>query len=201
MAFMNMGGKNDDVPTPPPGGFQEQSMNDPNQMPPPGQDPYADSSQQYYPQDQMAPPQDYGDYNYQQPMDQGMPPPMDMGPGPDPNMDRMRIEEMAEAIIDEKWEEMLKNISKIAEWKDISDSKITKLEQEMKDLKENFDRLHKAIIGKISEYDRNILNVGTEIKAMEKVFQKIIPTFTENVSELSRITRNMGTKAKALGKK
>jgi hypothetical protein len=63
-----------------------------------------------------------------------------------------------------------------------------KLEQQFQDLKADFQSLHKALIGKVNEYDQNILNVGTEIKAMEKVFQKILPTFTENVSELSRIT-------------
>jgi len=58
-------------------------------------------------------------------------------------------------------------------------------------MQQSFDKLHQAIIGKIAEYDKNILNVGTEIKAMEKVFQKVLPTFTENVNELSRVTRGL----------
>ena len=103
---------------------------------------------------------------------------------------RTNIEEIAEAIIDEKWEEMMKNINKITEWKDNVDSRLNKLDQELKDVNDSFDKLHKAIIGKIGEYDQNILNVGTEIKAMEKVFQKILPTFTENVNELARITKD-----------
>ena len=102
-----------------------------------------------------------------------------------------KVEEIAEAIIDEKWEEMIKSINKIIEWKDATENRMAKLEQQFSDLKENFNNLHGAVVGKIGEYDRNILNVGTEIKAMEKVFQKILPTFTENVSELSRITRGM----------
>jgi hypothetical protein len=105
--------------------------------------------------------------------------------------ERERIEEMAETIIDEKWDELIKNINKIVEWKDRTEARVTKMEQEMKDVKDDFDKLHKAIIGKISEYDQNIINVGTEVKAMERVFQKILPTFTENVSELSRITKGM----------
>lgn len=103
--------------------------------------------------------------------------------------ERTHIEEIAEAIIDEKWEELIKNLNKISEWRDKTDATIAKLEQQFKDLKDNFDNLHKAIIGKIGEYDQNIINVGTEIKAMEKVFQKILPVFTENVNELSRITK------------
>ena len=48
----------------------------------------------------------------------------------------------------------------------------------MADLKSDFDGLHKAILGKIGEYDKNLVNIGTDIKAMEKVFQKVIPILT-----------------------
>lgn len=101
---------------------------------------------------------------------------------------REQIEEIAEAIINEKWESLTKNITKVVEWKDKTDERLTKIEQSIDNLREDYDKLHEAIIGKISEYDKNIINVGTEIKAMEKVFQKILPTLTENVNELSRVT-------------
>jgi len=101
--------------------------------------------------------------------------------------DRERIEEMAEAIIDEKWEELVKSINKVIEWKEKMEGRITQVEQELKDTKTSFDQLHNSIIGKINEYDKNIVNVGTEVKAMGKVFEKVMPTFTENISELKRI--------------
>lgn len=111
--------------------------------------------------------------------------------------DGSEIEELIEEIIEEKWKELVKDIKKIIEWKSAVDEKMTKLEQGFTDLKSNFDNLHNALIGKIGEYDKNIVQVGTEIKAMEKVFEKVLPKFTENVSELSRITKNI--KAKGLG--
>ena len=46
---------------------------------------------------------------------------------------RERIEEMAEAIIDEKWEELVKSINKIIEWKEKVEGNISKIEQEIKD--------------------------------------------------------------------
>jgi prophage DNA circulation protein len=104
---------------------------------------------------------------------------------------RSVIEETTEAIINEKWKELMSNVQKINTWKDSMEHKMTVMENNFKNLQLNFDKLHHAIIGKIGEYDQNIINVGTEIKAMEKVFQKILPTFTENVSELSRITSKM----------
>ena len=98
-----------------------------------------------------------------------------------------RIEELAEAIIDEKWNEIVRSINKIIDWKERVESRITKLEQQLQDTRKEFDALHKGVLGKISEYDKSLTNVGTDIKAMEKVFQKVLPTLTENVNELSRI--------------
>jgi len=102
---------------------------------------------------------------------------------------REKIEEMAEAIIDEKWEELVKSINKIIEWKSKVESNINKVEQEIRDLKDNFTKLQNSIIGKINEYDKNIVNVGSEVKAMSQVFEKVLPTFTENVAELRRIVK------------
>tara|TARA_Y100000310_G_scaffold111013_1_gene109414 strand:+ start:760 stop:1425 length:666 start_codon:yes stop_codon:yes gene_type:complete len=120
------------------------------------------------------------------------PMPMEMSPQmPMMGGDKEHIEEVAEAIVNEKWEEMVKSLNKIVEWKEHTDTTIKKMEQQMVDLKQEFGNLHKALIGKISDYDQNILNVGTEIKALEKVFQKVLPTFTSNVSELDRITKKL----------
>ena len=88
---------------------------------------------------------------------------------------------------------LIKNVNKIVEWKNRAEARISSLETQMDNLKESFDQLHKAVIGKVSEYDKHILDVGTEIKAMEKVFSKVLPTFTENVHELSRITERVKT--------
>ena len=97
-------------------------------------------------------------------------------------------EELVESIIDEKWEELMKDINKVIEWKNRTETRVTQMEQKMEDLKISFDSLHKAIVGKIGEYDKHILDVGTEIKALEKVFQKVLPTFADNVKELSIIS-------------
>jgi hypothetical protein len=97
-------------------------------------------------------------------------------------------EEYIEAIIDEKWAEIENDIQKIVEWKNRSEQRIQQLSQSMTDLKDRFDKLHAALIGKIESYDRNILEVGAEIKAMEKVFSKVLPVFTENVKQLTSVT-------------
>jgi len=107
---------------------------------------------------------------------------------------RMTTEETVEAIIDEKWNDLLQDLSKITGWKERTEAVIVKMQQEVDDLKNNFDALQKSIMSKISSYDQNIRNVGVDIKAMEQVFQRILPQFTDNVNKLSRITDKISKK-------
>ena len=132
-------------------------------------------------------------------MDNQMPPPTNLPPpgamspqgmgGSDANS--ISNEELIEAIIDEKWNSLVKDISKIIDWKTAAEGRLSAMEQEVKDLKDSFDKLHKAVVGKVGEYDQHILDLGAELKAMEKVFAKVLPVFTENVSSLTRITDDL----------
>ena len=99
----------------------------------------------------------------------------------------MTIEEIAEAIVEEKWKEKKGEIDKVMEWKEEVTNRLTQLQQQIDDLKSSFDNLHKGMLGKITEYDENLTNVGTEIKAMGKVFSKVLPSFTESVNKLHRM--------------
>ena len=108
---------------------------------------------------------------------------------PQPQINKEQIEEIAEAIIDEKWKEFEDDLKIIIDWKDKTESRVNKFEQQINDLTGSLNSLHKSLLGKISEYDRNITDVGVEIKAMEKVFQKVLPNLTENVNKLERMTK------------
>ncbi|MBI4149900.1 hypothetical protein HY488_00690 [Candidatus Woesearchaeota archaeon] len=112
-----------------------------------------------------------------------------------------RIQEIAEAIIDEKWTDLINNVNKILDWKDTTESRVARIEQAIQDMKSSFDRLHEGVLGKISEYDHGLQDIGTEIKALEKVFQKILPGFIENVNELSRITQQIKKTPSPMNKK
>lgn len=100
-------------------------------------------------------------------------------------------EELIEAIIEEKWQNLLQDLSKLAEWKNTMTQKVTAMDQQVQDLRREFDKVHSVIISKIDDYDKNMSNVGAEVKAMEKVFSKVLPLFTENVAELSKITKEL----------
>ena len=107
------------------------------------------------------------------------------------SIDEERIQEVAEAIIDEKWQDLAKDIRSVIEWKERSEDRIAKIEQQILDLRLNIDNLTKAIMSKVTSYDQNIVDVGTEVKAMEKVFQKILPSLTESVKKLDRMTKDV----------
>ena len=119
---------------------------------------------------------------------------MPQQPPPQPQIDKDQIEEVAEAIIDEKWKEFEEDLKVIIDWKEKTESKINKFEQEIADLAASLNSLHKSLMGKISEYDKNMTNVGTEIMAMEKVFQKVLPSLTENVNKLERLSKSKPAK-------
>jgi len=107
-----------------------------------------------------------------------------------------RIEEIAEEIIDEKWQELVKNVNKIVEWKNAMDAKISSLEEENVSLKKSLESVQKMLFERVEKYDKNVAEVGINLKAMEQVFSKVLPTFTANVNELSRITKGIkGKKA------
>ncbi len=111
-------------------------------------------------------------------------------------VDSARIEEIAEAIIEEKWTDLLENINRIIEWKDKTEMRVTQMETMVKMMKDDFDKMHTSILERVGDYDKHIGEVGTEVKALEKVFQKVLPGFIENISELSRITDDLKTRTK-----
>jgi len=141
------------------------------------------------PQQQFPPQQGFMQQPYAAPQ-QFSPPPMFQQPPPQEgySITDERIEEIAEAIIDEKWQELVKDVKKVTEWKGTMEARLDQIEQQVKDTRASMDNMQKAI------YDKSITNVGTEIKAMEKVFQQVLPSLTESVSRLDRMTKGTARK-------
>lgn len=101
------------------------------------------------------------------------------------------LQPLIERVVEEKWTELMKDLEKLAGWKDKTDERLAKIEQQLTLLKESFDKLHEGVLGQIAGYDKSVKDVGTSVKAMEDVFKKILPGFVENVQELSRITKDI----------
>ena len=111
-----------------------------------------------------------------------------------PSIDTNKIEEIAESIIEDKWNELVEHVNRIIEWKSSMELKLVAMDEQIKSLKTDFDSLHRAILGKITDTDTVMREVSTDVKALEQVFKKILPGFVENVNELSRITQSLRKK-------
>lgn len=148
-------------------------------------DQYPQQAQQGYgQQDYYYPQQGYGQQQagQQQPAQQPMQAPQESAASHE------HVEQIAEAIIQEKWAEVEKEFGRLSEWKEDTNTKIVQLTQRVDDLKASFDALHKTLLGKVGEYDENLASVGTEIKAMEKVFSKVLPTLTDSINRFQRVS-------------
>ena len=101
------------------------------------------------------------------------------------------IVQTVETILEDKWEDITRNVRKVVEWKDKVESQITLVKEDIVSLQDAFTTLEKRLISKLNNYDKSILDVGSEIKALDKVFQKITPTLVNNVTELGRIAKDL----------
>ena len=101
------------------------------------------------------------------------------------------IEELVESVVEEKWRTLIENFGDIGTWRERTRTDVLSLKQELIRLENRFDNLQRAIIGKIKDYDENIMEVGSEIKALGKVFEKILDPLTTNIKELDRITKQL----------
>lgn len=106
-----------------------------------------------------------------------------------------QIEEIAESIVDEKWEDFLEKIGDINLWKENVNNELISVKQEIIRTQDRFTNLQRAILGKVNEYNQSISNISTEMKALEQVFQKILQPLTSNIKELSRITEKLKKKS------
>jgi len=107
-----------------------------------------------------------------------------------------KIEEVTETIIEEKWKDFVETVEKIIEWKNAFTERVDKLASELEHLRNEFDRLHVALLKKLEQYDKSMGNVGAQLKAMEMVFKDVLPKFTENVKQLSELAEDLSKKKK-----
>jgi len=108
-----------------------------------------------------------------------------------PRFDESKIHEITEAIVNERWEELMSSMGNIAIWKERTDSNILSMKQEIIRANNRVENMQNAILGKVKDYDEGLRNVGTEMRALEKVFERILEPMTSNIKELERITQEL----------
>ena len=101
------------------------------------------------------------------------------------------MEELAEEIIKEKWDEFKKKTGDIAEFKRYIESRLKSLDDRLKRLERAFDKLQTATMERVQEYGRGIKSLGTEIQALEGAFGKVVKPLSGSVKELRELSEEM----------
>lgn len=103
--------------------------------------------------------------------------------------------ELIEAIIEEKWQNVVNAVGDIEVWKARFGDDLDAVKQELLRLGTRVDQLQQAVIGKVDDYNKNIAYMNSEIKALEQVLGKIIEPLTSNIKELNRITKDLKSRS------
>jgi hypothetical protein len=111
--------------------------------------------------------------------------------GPPPQIPQRQnieqIEEIAEAIVEEKMQELSSSLGNIDMWKERVTAEINAIKQEVLRQRNHIENLQVTLAGKVDVYNKSVTSLSTEMKALSKVMEKIIQPLTMNVKDLSRI--------------
>ncbi len=118
-----------------------------------------------------------------------------------PRVGTEQIEELAEEIVNEKWQEVKGKISDVIEWKTYAERRINSIDERIKRIETNIDRLQAALLSKVNEYGSGIKNLGAEMTSIETTLGKVLSPLIDNVRELSKITEDLKKSSPASPKK
>jgi uncharacterized phage infection (PIP) family protein YhgE len=90
-------------------------------------------------------------------------------------IDDNRVEEIAEAIIDEKWDVLVESVNKIVEWKEKVDSEIKQLQETVSGFNATLSKITEGVSEKLEEYDHELSDVKADVMAQNKVLRKALP--------------------------
>lgn len=106
------------------------------------------------------------------------------------------MEEIAESVVDERWQKMQDEMGDLPSWKVKVSDDLSSLKEDMMRVESRFDNLEKAIISKTAEYTEGLEDVSADVKALEKVLRNIIEPLTNNIRELSKIVEELKKRKK-----
>ncbi|MFC1685788.1 hypothetical protein ACFLZZ_02065 [Nanoarchaeota archaeon] len=113
-----------------------------------------------------------------------------------PKINTEAIEEIAEEIVNEKWQEVKSKIADVIEWKTYAEKRITSVDDRIKRLESSLDKLQAALLAKMNEYGHGVKGLGAEMTSLENTLGKILPSLVGNVKELGKITDELKAKSK-----
>lgn len=105
-----------------------------------------------------------------------------------PPLDTGMITEIAEQIIDEKTENLQKQISETSKFKTEIQGRVNSIDDRIRRIEMIIDRLQISILKSVGEYGKDISDLKKEMIATQDSFSKILNPLSENIKELRKIT-------------
>ena len=116
------------------------------------------------------------------------------------SVDMATINEIAEQIVEEKTNQLKKQILSLIKFKEEKTTEIDNLNQRLSRIENSFNDLQMAIIGKIGEYGQDIKNIAREMHMTQDSFSKIINPLTDRARGYSDTEENTRPKPKTTSK-
>lgn len=104
------------------------------------------------------------------------------------------MEELAEEIINEKWDEFKAKVGDITELRSSIESKLKQMENRIKRLELAFDKVQLGVVSQIKQYGSKIESLSSEIQALQRAFSQILQPLISSVKELREISEEVKTK-------
>ncbi|MCX8193946.1 MAG: hypothetical protein N3G19_01105 [Candidatus Pacearchaeota archaeon] len=101
------------------------------------------------------------------------------------------VEELAEEIINEKWEEFKAKVGDISELKSHIEARFKNIEDRMKRLESSFDKVQMNVTTQTQQSIRDVKALGTEFEALQQVFSQIMQPLMSSVKELRELTEEI----------
>ncbi len=112
-------------------------------------------------------------------------------PATGPSLDNASLHQVAESIINERWDDFLGSVGNITMWKERTERDVVSVKQELVRMQQRFNQIEAALLGKVTDYEQDIKKVHTEMRALEKVFERILEPLVSNVKELGKVTEEL----------
>ena len=110
------------------------------------------------------------------------------------------IHEIAEEIVNEKWQEIKDKIGDLGDWKTHAERRLASAEERLERLESSLDRLQSAILSKVNDYGKDIKNLGAEMSSIEGVLGKVLGPMLDNVKELGKMKDEIKSSIEIPGK-
>ena len=101
------------------------------------------------------------------------------------------IHALVEEVVEEKWRDFIKSVGNVAVWKARMGDDLEATKQELVRTQRRIEELQTAVLGKVKDYNQNVLDINREMKSLELVFGKILEPLTDNIKELKRVTEDI----------